>query len=48
MNALDEEPDPDAIKRKRRDEEIRREVEAHTVSEITFVVLAISAPLNVN
>ena len=31
-NAPDEEPDPDAIKRRRRDEEIRREVEAHTVS----------------
>src|ERR1700733_3917417 len=33
-NAPDEEPDPDAIKKRRRDEEIRREVEAHTVSTL--------------
>lgn len=31
-NAPDEEPDPDAIKRLKRDQEIRRGVEAHTVS----------------
>lgn len=31
-NAPDEEPDPDAIKRMKRDQEIRRGVEAHTVS----------------
>ena len=37
-NAPDEEPDPDAIKRRRRDEEIRREVEAHTVSTLLLLV----------
>ena len=36
-NAPDEEPDPDAVKRMKRDEEIRREVEAHTVSCIDIL-----------
>lgn len=38
-NAPDEEPDPDTVKRIKRDQEIRREVEAHTVSLVGFVCL---------